>query len=308
VPGRVEVDLGLLGQWCVAHLGEGIDEVLFRHGYLSTVIGVRLESRQLAVVKVRRAAGRLQACWAVHRALFEKGFPCPEPLVGPQPFDGFAASAESMVLGGELLPVSGRSPDPFASGLAVLIGLAPHPSELGSLGPPLPWTGPDPHAPDLWPPPDDIDVDLNGVEGPAWIDEAGTAARSKLERSRLPKVIGHGDWYSGNLRWSGSRLHVAWDWDSVIAASEAALAGLAGAKYPTTEAGTEPTADETEEFLEAYAKARGRPFTAAELDEAWAAGLWNRSFDAKTQVAIDGSPRSLTEEEAHQRLRHIRRP
>jgi hypothetical protein len=44
VPGRVAVDLGLLGQWCVAHLGEGTGEVRFRRGYLSTVIGVRLET------------------------------------------------------------------------------------------------------------------------------------------------------------------------------------------------------------------------------------------------------------------------
>jgi hypothetical protein len=61
--------------------------------------------------------------------------------------------------------------------------------------------------------------------------------------------------------------------------------------------------EETEAFLHAYGAARGRPFSAEETEEAWAAGLWNRSFDAKKQVATEGRPRSLTEDEALERCR-----
>jgi hypothetical protein len=34
----------------------------------------------------------------VHRALWTVGFPCPEPLVDLQPLDGYAATAEVLVL------------------------------------------------------------------------------------------------------------------------------------------------------------------------------------------------------------------
>ena len=84
VRGRlVDVDLGDLDRWCRAHLSAGVDEVLFRDGYLSTVLAVRLSSGQPVVVKVRRQAERLEACWMVHCHLFERGFRCPKPLVAP---------------------------------------------------------------------------------------------------------------------------------------------------------------------------------------------------------------------------------
>src|SRR5437667_4729031 len=103
VRGRmVDVDLEDLDRWCRAHLSAGVDEVLFRDGYLSTVLGVRLSSGEAVVVKVRRQAERLEACSMAHRQLFEAGFPCPEPLVGAQPFGQWVASAEVAVVDGEL--------------------------------------------------------------------------------------------------------------------------------------------------------------------------------------------------------------
>ncbi len=52
-------------------------------------------------------------------------------------------------------------------------------------------------------------------------------------------------------------------------------------------------------MLDAYQDARG-PFSDDELAEAWAAGLWNRSFDAKKQ-STEGGPKSLTEADAVER-------
>jgi hypothetical protein len=115
--------------------------------------------------------------------------------------------------------------------------------------------------------------------------------------------VGHGDWYTANVRWVGDQLLVVWDWDSVISAPEPVVAGLAAAVYPATREGTEATVGETEGFLVAYGAARGRTFSPDEAEQAWAAGLWNRSFDAKKQFATDGHPRSLTEEEAAERRR-----
>jgi hypothetical protein len=304
VPGRVEqVDVAEVDRWCRTHLGAGVAEELFRAGHLSEVVGVRLTSQMPIVVKIRRPAGRLEACSSIHRAVFDRGYPCPQPLVGLQAFGEWVASAEALVAGGELFPDSGRSPAPFAEALANLVALTPSLHNVGSLEPPLPWTPGKHRGSGLWPWPDDRDVDLNLVGGPAWIDQAGWAAQRRLAGSRQPAVIGHGDWHSANLRWVGHHLRVAFDWDSTIAAPEPVIAGLAAAVYPVTREGTEATIEETQAFLEAYGVARGRPFNADETEEAWAAGLWNRSFDAKKQLATDGHARSLSEKEARERCR-----
>ena len=110
-------------------------------------------------------------------------------------------------------------------------------------------------------------------------------------------TTGHGDWYTANLGWKGHHLLAAFDWDSVIAAPEAVLGGLAAAVYPATTPGTEASVDETEEFLYAYASARGADFSDTELQAAWAAGLWSRSFEAKKQFVTVGRVRSLSERE-----------
>ena len=116
-------------------------------------------------------------------------------------------------------------------------------------------------------------------------------------------IIGHGDWYTANLRWADASLLAAFDWDSVIAAPEPVIVGLAAAMYPATHAGTEASVDETQKFLEAYAAARGKDFSDDERERAWAAGLWNRSFDAKKQFSVEGEAHSLTESESLERRR-----
>jgi hypothetical protein len=155
----------------------------------------------------------------------------------------------------------------------------------------------------VWPWPDDRDIDLNSVYGPAWIDESGRVARDRLQASGGLPTIGHGDWYSANLRWADGTLLAAFDWDSVIAAPEPVIVGLAAAMYPATHAGTEASVDETQKFLDAYGSARGKKFSDEEQEEAWAAGLWNRSFDAKKQISTEGNAHSLTESESLERQR-----
>lgn len=305
---RLRVEIADLDRWCRTHLGGGVDKVPFRDGYLSTVLGVELTGGSRAVVKIRTRADRLHGCAAVHRQLFARGFPCPELLVDLQPFGDFVASAEAMSVGGHLFPSPGRLPVPFAAALARLVQLAPAPAEIQSLGPRPPWTAPPSGLAELWPDPDDRDVDLNAATGPAWLDEAALVARAGLARPTSPPLVGHGDWYTGNLRWTGDDLHAVWDWDSAIAASEAVIAGLAAAIYPATSLGTAATVEETEAFLEAYQEARTRTFGEDELVEAWAAGLWSRAFDAKKEFATQGAVVSLSESEALERRRRAVQP
>jgi len=56
-------------------------------------------------------------------------------------------------------------------------------------------------------------------------------------------------------------------------------------------------------FLDAYQQARGHRWTSADYAACWAAGLWQRAFDAKTR-SLDGDPEQiLTRHEAGVRLR-----
>lgn len=52
----------------------------------------------------------------------------------------------------------------------------------------------------------------------------------------------------------------------------------AAAVFPATHNGTETTIEETQAFIEAYVAARDRLFNRAQIDECWAARLWNRGL------------------------------
>ncbi|HXW80010.1 MAG TPA: phosphotransferase, partial [Acidimicrobiales bacterium] len=268
-----------------------------------SVVGVVLQDGRQMVVKVRAPAARLAACFEVQRVLFERGFPCPEPVVAPCPLGPWTASAEVFVPDGSVLPGSGRQARPFAEALARLLVAAPRVEQIGSLRPAPPWTAWDHPGPGLWPWPDDRDLDLNQISGPEWLDNAATLVRDRLARSGAEPVVGHGDWYAGNLRWAGVDLLSVHDWDSVIAAPETVVVGLAGAVYPVTgDPGGWATVEESEDFLACYEAAANRPFTESERQDAWAAGLWSRAFDAKKQFASDGLIDALGEEECLRRL------
>jgi hypothetical protein len=219
------------------------------------------------------------------------------------PFGGGVATAESYVPGGALLPSANHAPLGFAGAFARLIRLAPRPTEVSTLDPPPSWAAWN-HAGDgLWPCPEESEINLNEVPGAAWIDDAGRRARDRLRDGESTTVIGHCDWLAGNLRWNGDELLVVHDWDSVIAESEAVLVGFAAALYSTVSADRLATVEDTERFLLAYSRARGRNFSADERQRSWAAGVWTRAYDAKYQHAVGGPITSLSEDEARERLR-----
>jgi hypothetical protein len=299
-----DVDAGRLARWCAEHLGSAPADEIFRSGYLSAVIGLRLADGRAVVVKVRPGSPRLAACVAVQRRLFEAGYPCPEPLTGPIPFGADVATAETYVPGGALLPGADRAAWAFAEAFERLVKLAPRPAEVSTLDPAPSWAAWDHDGAGPWPCSGDAGVNLNEVAGPGWIDGAGRQARDRLQAAGASEaVIGHCDWLVGNLRWSGDNLLVVHDWDSVTVGREAVLAGFAAALYSTVSADALATVEETEQFLAAYGDARGGPFSADELQRAWAAGVWTRAYDAKYQHAVGRPVVSLAEDEARERLR-----
>jgi hypothetical protein len=293
-----------LAVWCQRWLGAPPTAELFEAGYLSTVKGLRLADGREVVVKVRPGMPRLAGCAIVHRALWTAGFPCPAPLVDLQPLDGYAATAEALVLDDGQPPPDSELARLSAAGLARLVELAPDPRSVPSLAPSPSFAGWDHTEPGLWPAPEDRDVDLNAYPEPRWLDRVAAAIRDHLRSYGGDLVIGHGDWHPENLCWHDSQLVAVHDWDSVICQPEPAIAGLAAASFlgidgPARMANVE----DSTAFLDAYQHARGRRWTSGDYAACWAAGLWQRVFDAKTR-SLDGDPEQiLTRQEARARLR-----
>ena len=185
------VDPARLAQWCVEHLGSPPADEIFRSGYLSAVIGLRLADDRAVVIKVRPDSPRIAACVEVQRRMFQAGYPCPQPLTGAAPCGEDIATAEAYVPGGALLPSADHAARAFAEAFARLIRLAPRPAEVPALDPAPSWAAWN-HAEDgLWPCPEDPDVNLSKVAGPEWIDDAGRRARDRLRASESEAVIGH---------------------------------------------------------------------------------------------------------------------
>jgi hypothetical protein len=130
---RPAVGLDALAIWCTRWLGAPPAAGLFGSGYLSTVRGLRLADGREVVVKVRPGQPRLAGCAVVHRALWAAGFACPEPLAGPQPLDGYAATAEALVADAGRPPPEGELARLSAAGLARLVELAPDPGSVPGL-------------------------------------------------------------------------------------------------------------------------------------------------------------------------------
>jgi hypothetical protein len=225
-------------------------------------------------------------------------------LVDLQPLDGYAATAETLVPDVGEPPPDSELAALSAAALARLVELAPDPGSVPNLAPSPSWVGWDHTEPGLWPTPEDRDVDLNAYPEPQWLARVGAAVRGHLRGHPGGPVIGHGDWHPENLRWQGMQLIAVHDWDSVVCQPEPAIAGLAAASFlGIDDLRGMATVEDSAAFLDAYQHARGRRWTSADYTACWAAGLWQRAFDAKTR-SLDGNPEQiLTRHEAQARLR-----
>jgi hypothetical protein len=193
------------------------------------------------------------------------------------------------VSGGGPLPAEAGAA-PFADLLARLIASAPDAAAVQSLTPSPPWTAWDHPGRRLWPDLDEHGQDLNLVGGPEWVDDAARRVRERLTSTPGRVRIGHGDWASQNIRWTGRTALVVHDWDSLVAQPEAAVVGLAAAMWPSEE-GSDVTASvaQTADFIASYQVHAGREWDRWEVRDAWAAGLWDRLTYAKQDTAEGGS-------------------
>ena len=266
-------------------------EKFFEAGFASQVAGFRLADNREVVIKVRRFFPRLQGCAEVHRKLWERGYPCPEPLTDPMEMNGVWLTAEAYLPGGAPLVDDPLGPELYAAELARLMELAPRVESLSGLRPSPAYAYPFGANGRLW-----SETDFSSLTpdaGPQWFDETAARVRTRLLKYQADAVVGHADWWSQNLRWNERQLLAVDDWDSITALPEALLAGFASYMFAKTTfeiAGSAPGAsiEETRRFLSAYELASSRQWTAEDFEVAWAAGSLVQLYDCKLTAPLKG--------------------
>jgi len=297
--------------WLRRHVRErldaDVDEVVLRSGRVNAVFGLRLAGGDRVVVKVQRGhldEGRtatLAAAVEAQRLLASAGYPCPAPLDGPATTGGLTATVDTWLDDGA--PGDGHEP---STRRAVARGLAEHVELLRALPartrealrhPPA-WAvyqgGP-------WPTPHDPLFDFSTTPPEhAWVDEVAARAAAVLTRPGAQhgeRVVGHSDWYCGNLRFAPScrartdddvRVSSSWDWDSLVAESEPVIAGMAAASFTdsSTSGAQSPTPEEAAAFLSDVDAARGRPSGHDEQVTAAAMVTWTLAYNARCLVDV----------------------
>ncbi|NEA30761.1 phosphotransferase [Streptomyces sp. SID13031] len=301
----VDAIADLLDRYLTRELNSPVTEVLFRAGRVDAVWAVRTGDDQGVIVKAHRQPVDLTARHATataQRLLADAGFPCPQPASGPDQFEGLVLSAETLMTAGR--PGSGRHPSvrrSMAAGLAEHVEiLRGHPELTPQVGPGPAWcqyqSGP-------WPTPHDPIFDFRTTpEGYSWLDSFARTAADRLIRpaDHEPIVVGHADWYGGNLRFDGNRLVAAFDWD-LVADTEPVIAGLSAAAY--TDNGGDvsdlPSPDDVVAFLKDYEAAISRSFSKTQQRVAAAAASWVIAYNARCELSMlvgesqPGSPLEL---------------
>jgi hypothetical protein len=299
-PGSVAELRSFLNAYTVDLLGSPIADVRFRAGRIDAVWGVVLGDGRAVVIKANRQPVDLIALGAAREAqevLVAAGFPCPEPLSGPDEVGGIVLTAEVLLTEGDA--PDGRAPADrrlLAEGLAWHIDLLRgRPALLRGAG-----TGPSwcryQHGP--WPVPHDPIVDFRSTPaGYAWLDLYAQLASDQVLSHRDPDelVVGHADWYGGNTAVAGGELVATFDWE-LVAEDEAVVAGFAAACYaasPTSGAGLS-TPEEATAFLRDYDVARGLALTRRQQRAAAGATAWILAFNARWEIGLSAGEGATT--------------
>ena len=281
----------LVDRYLRRRLGASLVDVLFRAGRIDAVWAVRTDDGREVVVKAHRAPVDVRArraCVAAQAMLVDAAFPCPTPLSGPDEFGGVVLSAETPLVEGS--PGDVREPGTrmaMATGLAQHIGILRASPELASIAGSGPaWCryrgGP-------WPTPHDTIFDFAVTpDGFEWLDEFAQSAADRLNVGRPggEVVVGHADWYSGNLRFDRGRLVAAFDWD-LVADTEPVVVGLNAGGYTdtgTSDAATSPA--DVAAFLADYDSVRSNPFSVQEQRFAAAAASWVVAYNQRCRLSM----------------------
>jgi hypothetical protein len=257
--------------------------MLFQVQQVSMVFGLRLAGGTDVVVKARPDDGRAASCVTAQARLAERGFPCARPLTPTAAVGSLAVHAEEFRPGGEVL--RGDSPAVAVRYAEVFAWLMAELADV-TVAPPLPnprWVRWDHDGSGVWPAISFLDDRDQGAV-PAYVTDTAKRARGRILAACLPCVLGYADFEAQNLRWHGQQVWAVHDWDSLAWQPEAALAGAASGAFASAGPPTLAPVESSEAFLAAYQDIRGRSFTAAEQEIAWAASLWPAAHNARWEA------------------------
>jgi hypothetical protein len=283
----------LTDAFCRQHLGAGIERSEFYQSSIGSVHGLRLTDGRRVVLKAHqpgRSAEFLAEVLRVQRHLVEAGFPAPRPLIGPVPFGRGLAIVEELLergeRGGARRPESRRA---LASSLHEIVALCRPLVDgtrlLAHLHSNLP-------SGRLWPTPHSKLFDFEATAaGAEWIDALAAEARGLLVTPAGEKIIGHCDWRMEHVRFEGTRVVAAYDWDSLCHEHETVLLGSVAhgftADWTLDDPRQAPSLDEARAFVADYEDARGRAFTPAERKGVSAAFTYAVAYTARCGHALD---------------------
>jgi hypothetical protein len=302
--------IGRVDEACVLTCGRLLAEGFFYWASVGSVFGCVLDDGQRVVLKAyqpRWTPRFLAAVRRVQHHLYVSGFPCPEPIGDVTIVDGttFVAEAELVDPGWDSGANAAR-PDVSATGLCELVrlcstldepDLAEHPLRVPHDGP-----FPEPHSPIF-----DFPATAAGTE---WLERLATDANAIVSEDESPLVVVHTDWSMRNVRTRGDRVVAVYDWDSLALVKEAEALGLAASTWSRFGEAEDdaPSADDVDDYLEAYSAARHEPLTAVQRRTARAAAVATMAYIARCDHAIDPSgqtwkvTRELLRSDAHKLL------
>lgn len=301
-PGRLAETLD---SFCALNLGSGVRRVLFCELSVGAAFGLLLRDGHRAFLKAHPPGRRPGFLRAVHRAqghLARRGFPCPAPIVGPQPFLlGYATVDEYVDAGAHRDAHDPAVRREMAGALARQVALCSDLAGVGALkegG--MRW----PKGPGeaLWPEPHNALFDFGATaQGAGWIDRIAREARRARPEGTGEFVIGHRDWSAKHFRFEyrggPPRISAVYDWDALGVDREPAFVGFAAATFTATwyleVRSRAPDPAEVAGFVSEYEEVRGGPFSRPERRAAICTSVYVMAYAARCEHAVDPEGRDL---------------
>lgn len=294
------------GAFCREHLGADLRGSLFYVSSIGCVHGVELEDGRRVVIKARAPASvnpdmildeaALDSVFRVTSWLFSRGYPCPEPVLGPRPLGRGHATVEMFAETSEdtdgFDPVTRKA---LAGGLAALIeALRGLPADIA-----VAHLSPGFRGKDLFPQPHSKLFDFERTAaGAEWIDAYARRARA-LDKHAAPPLLGHTDWRAEHVRFRQGTIAAVFDWDSLGMRRETELVGIAAHAYTADWSRpmerVAPNGDEIRAFVADYEHARGRAFTQDERASVLASAVYCIAYGARCGHALYPAKTDWTE-------------
>jgi hypothetical protein len=268
-------------------LGRTLVGATFASKSVGAVFGLELSSGEAVVLKLFDKTQTKASLAAVHRCmarLVEAGVPAPavfshvfvtdDGILGAfyELLDGQSRDGHAPAVREELAHVLARSCEILS---------AESPSEL----PIAPMRGDV-----LWPAPHRsfLNLEDSHSQEAKWMDQLGRRAQAVVKAQMLPSLPVHSDWGVKNTRFRGDVICAVYDWDSLVAASEAEMVGRASVQFTAQwdfPSRLTPVAAEEAAFVSEYEKARGRPFSRVERQVVDAAATYSVAQIARLELA-----------------------